>query len=474
MSTSKRIQEDAQAIISDWTNYKEQLLEGLNQKEKELVSPVLENTRREILRSNNMITEDYSTYPSPDGGVGSAQGAGATVTNDFARYDRLFMPLVRRVMPSLLSMELVGNQPLQGPVGMVRTMRVRYSNPEDHNINDGAEDLRAEGSRDRFSRSDRGWRDGQTGVPGSAAFDSVGTDEASGWYLYEKYARIALGDSVEDAQSYLSHPGRSTVALEGNRGQPLSIDVVKQTVEAQSRKLSASWSIEAEQDAEALDGLDLESELISALSDEISRELDREVLAELHSLAGIIESYDYRNADGRYAGEKFSALVIALSELSNQIAMKTRRGGATWMVTTPQMLTVLRNASNGAFTPATQASDISPRESLFAGTLNGSIRVYVDLYNNQPKDYALLGYKGSSELDTGLVYAPYVPLQRSGIVRDPETLDPRVGVMTRYALTSFTNEKESLGNSRHFYARAMFDNLDLGFKDPYINVRVQQ
>jgi len=467
MTKQNRVQEDANSILNDWDNYKTELLEGLNQKESEIVGTVLDNTRKEILRENNMISEaDMGTAASP------YPTTGATVTNDFARYDRLFMPLVRRVMPSLMSMELVGNQPLQGPVGMVRTMRVRYSNPGEGEDDIG--DLRAEGSRDPYSPSNRGWRDGETGVPGSAAFDSVGTDEASGWYLYEKYARIALGDDVTDAEAYLDHPGKSTVALEGNRGQPISIDVVKQTVEAQSRKLSASWSVEAEQDAEALDGLDLESELISALSDEISRELDREVLAELHSLAGIVETYDYRNADGRYAGEKFSALVIALSELSNQIAMKTRRGGATWMVTTPQMLTVLRNASNGAFTPATQAADISPRESLFAGTLNGSIRVYVDLYSNQPKDYCLLGYKGNSELDSGLIYSPYVPLQRSGIVRDPETLDPRVGVMSRYALSSFTDERESLGNSKHFYARAMFDNLDLGFKDPYLNVRVQQ
>lgn len=393
----------------NWEEKKAKLLEGLDGTQRAVTSSVLENTKKEMDRL-------YETA-----------GADNTHTSKFARYDRLFMPLVRRVTPSLLSMDLVGNQPLDGPVGMVRTLRVLY-----------ADDVAA----------------------GAGSTSVTAGDEASGQTVYQKYSLIASGEDYDASDSRTNE--QITNALEAQGGYAMNMEVMKQTVEAKTRKLQAKWTLEGDQDAKALDGLDLESELVSALSDEISRELDRELIDELNNLAGITDSFDFAQADGRYAGEKFTALTVGFSDLSNRIAKATYRGGATWMVCTTNVLTAIRNASNNTFTPATASGDFSPRDTLFVGTFNGNVRVYVDLYASG--DYVLMGYKGSSELDTGFVYSPYVPIMSSGVVRDPTSFDPRISLMTRYAFTKFTDTATSLANSPDFYARATLTNLKLGFK----------
>lgn len=393
----------------NWEQKKEQLLDGLEGTERSITSQVLENTKSHLDHINE--TADSSS----------------TATGNFSRYDRLFMPLVRRITPSLMAMNLVGNQPLDAPVGMVRTMRVMY-----------ADDVAAGG--------------GTTSVTAG--------EEASGQNIYEKYSLIAAGEAYDASDART--PEEIMNALEAQGGYAMNMEVVKQTVEAKTRKLQANWTLEADQDSRALDGLDLESELVSALSDEITRELDRELLGELNNLAGITDSFDMANADGRYAGEKFTALTVGFSDLSNRIAKATYRGGATWMVVTTDVLTALRNASNNTFVPATSSGEFSAKESLFVGTFNGNVAVYLDLYATT--NYVLLGYKGSSELDTGFVYSPYVPIMSSGVVRDPTTFDPQISLMTRYAFTKFTDTATSLANSPDFYARATVSNLKLGFK----------
>lgn len=399
----------------DYNEYRDQLLEGLDGTKRDVVKTVLDNYIKETKKMQGINLNESGT-------------TGSTPTSNFARYDRIFMPLMRRVTPSLLSMDLVGNQPLTGPTGLVRTLRFRYSQ----------EGLDA---------------DGGTGP-------AAGT-EASGWEkVFEKYSQIAVGEAYEADDE--RDRAEQTIAMEGQGGQPMNADVTNYTVTAGTRKLSAVWSLEAEQDSESLDGLDLESELVSALSDEIARELDREMLYELKDLAGTVENFDFANADGRYAGERFTGLSIGFSELSNQISVKTRRGGATWMVVSPRILTAMRHAADASFTPASASQDISPRDSLFAGTFNGNIRVYMDLYADS--DYALLGYKGNSEMDTGFIYCPYVPVMSSGRVVDPTSFDPRMSLMTRYAFAKFTDEDQNLGHSPDFFARTTISNLELGFK----------
>jgi len=175
-------------------------------------------------------------------------------------------------------------------------------------------------------------------------------DEASGVVVYDKYSLIAAGEAytASDARS----DNDILLALESQGGYEMDIEVVKKSIEAKTRKLQAKWTIEGQQDAQALHGIDLEQELVTSLSDEITRELDRELLGDLTNLAGTVKAFDFSLADGRYASEKYTALTIGISDMSNQIAVKTKRGGATWAVISPDVLVALRHANNGAFTPA--------------------------------------------------------------------------------------------------------------------------
>lgn len=406
--------------IKDWADYKESLLEGLNDKQATLLGSLMESAHAENVKTVGKSDENNQF-------IVESTAPGSTVTSNISRYDMMFMPLIRRTMPALLAMDLVGVQPLNGPRGIVRTLRMRYS---------------------------------ETTEEGGNEVVAAGT-EASGQVVYDKYSLLALGGDYDDVDAM--NPFEQTVYLEGDRGKPMDLEVVTQAVDTKSRKLSAAYSLEAADDLNSLDGLDIESELSATLGDEINRELDRELLGELNALAGTVEALDFSVVDGRYAGEKLAALTIGLDNLSAQIAMKTRKSGATWMVVSQRVFTGLKNASNSSFVPANAGSGLQIGSSLFVGTFGGNVKVYVDPYAET--DTILMGYKGSSELDTGFIYAPYIPLQSSGVVRNPETGDFRVLLRTRYGIHKFVDSATSLGDSPNYYARAVVSNLELGFRN---------
>jgi len=412
---------------TNWGEYKDALLEGLNEKQGKMLGKIMENSHKANIEAiseeaNNFVVVAESTAP------------GSTVTSNISRYDMLFMPLIRRAMPALLAMELVGVQPLNGPRGIVRTIRMRYSQTTEDNSTD------------------------------ENVVVAAGT-EASGQVVFDKYSKLVLGGYYEDVDAL--DPFQQTVYLEGNRGKPMDLEVVTQAVETMSRKLSAAYSLEAADDLQALDGLDIETELSQTLGDEIIREIDRELLGELNSLAGTPVAFDFANIDGRYAGEKLAAMNIALDNLSAEIAMRTRKSGATWMVVSQKVFTGLKNAANSTFEPVTRFSaanngELNIGSTLFVGTFGNNVNVFVDPYAET--DYALMGYKGS-ELDTGFFYCPYIGLSSSGVVRNPETGDHRIMLRTRYALQKFTDTATSLGNSADYYARANVADIELGFKN---------
>lgn len=408
--------------FENWGDYKEALLEGLDEKRTRMLGLVMDAAHKENLAvagedQNAIVVESTST--------------GSTVTSNISRYDMLFMPLIRRTMPALVAMELVGVQPLPGPRGIVRTLRKRYSETTD--TNDGP------------------------------AADT----EASGWNLFQKYSKLALGEAdynAADAYDEDTAFGFNTVYLEGNRGKPMDLEVVTDTVETMSRKLSAAYSLESADDLQALDGLDIEAEMSETLGDEIVREIDREIIDALNAMPASAESFDFADVDGRYAGEKLAALTIALDNLSAEIAMRLRKSGATWMMVSQKVFTALKNASNTTFVPVNRMENtqLNIGSSLYVGTFSGNVSVYVDPYAES--NYVTMGYKGS-EIDTGFFYLPYIPLASSGVVRNPETGDHRILMRTRYALKSFTDASKSLGNSADYYARANIANLELGFKN---------
>lgn len=401
----------------NWGDYKDALLEEVGEREKATMGVLFENVHRQLV--DPQLKHNEGNHVLVESG-----DASSTLTGNITRYDTIFMPLARRIQTALIATDLVGVQPLSAPRGIVRTIRKMYA--EDTKLN-GADVTKA-------------------------------GDEADGVNVYENYTKLALGGNYEDIENL--DPFERTQYLESNRGKPMNLEVVTDSVETEGRKVHAAWSLEAQDDLQALDGLSVESEMSITLADELVREQDRELLHELRQLAGAVKAMDFANIDGRYAGEKLAALSIFIDSLSDSIAVRTRQAGANWMVISQSIFTGLKNASNGAFVPA-NGGELQYNTSLFVGTI-GNIRVYVDPYAEA--DSILMGYKGS-EINTGLIYCPYIPIASSGVLTDTDTGDQRILMRTRYGLYKKVDPKNSLGDSSDFYARATIANIEFGFKN---------
>jgi hypothetical protein len=386
-----------QALLeSRWGETKEALLEGLNGSKRTTMGVILENTRRHL-------TENAT--------------AGATQAGNVATLNRVILPVIRRVMPTVIANEIVGVQPMTGPVAQIHTLRVRYA--------------------DTVSAT-------------TAADGATAGDEALSPF------RIATAYSGNASTSKASN----TATLEGVPGNRINVQILKQVVEAKTRKLSARWTFEAAQDAQAMHGLDVEAEIMAALAQEITVEIDQEILGSLRSLAANEFTFNQATVSGTatFVGDEHAALAVLINRAANLIAQRTRRGAGNWAVVSPQTLTVLQSATTSAFARTTEGTFEAPTNTKFVGTLNGAMRIYVDTYASDTTP-VLVGYKGSSEADAAAFYCPYVPLMSSGVVLDPATFEPVVGFMTRYGYVELTNTASSLGNAGDYLAEIAVSNL---------------
>jgi len=386
-----------QALLeSRWGETKEALLEGLQGSKRTTMGVILENTRRHL-------TENAS--------------AGATQAGNVATLNRVILPVIRRVMPTVIANEIVGVQPMTGPVAQIHTLRVRYA--------------------DTVSAT-------------TTADGATAGDEALSPF------RIATAYSGNSATS----KANSTATLEGVPGNRINVQILKQVVEAKTRKLSARWTFEAAQDAQAMHGLDVEAEIMAALAQEITVEIDQEILASLRSLSATEFTFNQATVSGTatFVGDEHAALAVLINRAANLIAQRTRRGAGNWAVVSPQALTVLQSATTSAFARTTEGTFEAPTNTKFVGTLNGAMRIYVDTYASDTTP-VLVGYKGSSEADAAAFYCPYVPLMSSGVVLDPATFEPVVGFMTRYGYVELTNTASSLGNAGDYLAEIAVSNL---------------
>ena len=391
-------------LESRWGETKEALLEGLKGTRRSTMGVILENTKKQLLAESS---------------------AGTTTAGNIATLNRVILPVIRRVMPTVIANELVGVQPMTGPVGQIHTLRVRYAN----NLTDN-----------------------------SAAATSVvaGEEALSPFKIAQAYSRTTLSE----ANSAGGYTARDTAVLEGNGGKQISVQILRQAVEAKSRKLQARWTFEAAQDAQSQHGIDVEAEIMAALAQEITAEIDQEILLSLRSLAATEFTFNQATVSGTatFVGDEHAALAVLINRVANLIAQRTRRGAGNWAVVSSESLTILQSATTSAFARTTEGTFEAPTNTKFAGTLNGSMRVFVDSY--APTGTAVLvGYKGSSETDAAAFYCPYIPLMSSGVVLDPSTFEPVVSFMTRYGYIELTNTASSFGNAADYVGEIAVQNV---------------
>jgi len=255
-----------------------------------------------------------------------------------------------------------------------------------------------------------------------------------------------------------------------DRGSSLAIPEIElelksEPIVAKTRKLKAIWTPELAQDLNAYHSVDAEAELTQMLSEYISLEIDLEILEMLQQNAFTTEywsakvGYEWNGAgfsvdsDSVQAGAYqkntwFQTLGIKLQKVSNKIHQLTMRGGANFVVVSPNVATILESMNGFSANPGKDALTFS------AGVTNiGSISNRYDVYKNpyMTENVILMGFKGSNFFETGAVYAPYVPLIMTPLVYDPTNFTPRRGVMTRYAKKIVRPE---------FYGKVIVDGLN--------------
>jgi hypothetical protein len=378
---------------------------------------------------------------------GSVTSGDRYATGD-SRLPKILIPMVRRTFPELITNEIVGVQPMSGPVGLAFALRYRYE-AEALGYNDGKRD----GSIPNGGQ--------YTGTDGINRSNTVGTGanakELGYQYLDTRFTGTSatslsgLGGAGTEFQMLDEDKGVAAILsqfeLTGNIPQVV-VEFSKTAVEAGTRRLAARWSVELEQDLKNMNGLDIDNELTNAMSYELQAEIDREMVMRMVQVcltAGSGNGYSFwyaQSADARWLGERNRDFYSKVIVESNRIAIRNRRGSANFIIATPRVCAILEMLPEFQWMPVNGNVNTQPTGVAKVGNLGGRFTVYRDTRTDaqyldgrrqNALEYALLGYKGSEYYDTGIVYCPYIPVMIQRTI-GPNDFSPRVGLMTRYGV----------------------------------------
>jgi hypothetical protein len=280
---------------------------------------------------------------------------------------------------------------------------------------------------------------------------SVGANSLDG---YSGLTTTIAGSSTVNANFTANYRVYKNLEFEDKIGE-VSFDLQSVTVSVTERKLRAQWSPEMAQDVAAFHNIDAEAELTALLSEQVAAEIDREILRDLRKGAAWNLRWDYNgwkrlgtNAVPYTQKDWNQTLITAINQISAQIHKSTLRGGANWIVVSSEISAIFDDLEYFHVSNAAPEQDQYNMGIERVGTLAGRYQVYRDPYF--PPNQVLMGHKGTSLLDTGYIYAPYVPLQLTPTMYNPFNFTPIKGIMTRYA--------KKMVNNR-FYGRITVDGV---------------
>ena len=473
-------QDRASALLEKWDpilSYESKNVNAIEDEQSRLNTAILlENQERWCLSEANMAGNGGVFGPSLAGAPG--QGGAVPGGSDFyaggdARLPKVLIPMIRRTFPELITNEIVGVQPMSGPVGLVFALRYKYENVPlggGRNCSDSDKEYNAEGTYNTNSC--------ETSAHGSAtpnwARGKSGTGPELGYnYLNTAYTGASsaglsgLGGVGVTGTDFDMLPEDAGVAqilqnFEFTSNIPqVVISFEKTAVEAGTRRLAAHWSVELEQDLKNMNGIDIDNEITNAMSYEIQAEIDREMIMRMAQAAlnaGPSQGYSIWNAasaDGRWLGERNRDLYAKIVVEANRIAVRNRRGAANFIIATPRVCAILEMLPEFKIMPMNSTVGTGSTGVAKVGNLGGRFTVYRDTRTDaqylgggrkyddtkfgparrrsKPLEYCLLGYKGAEYYDTGIVYAPYIPVMVQRTI-GPNDFAPRVGIMTRYGV----------------------------------------
>ena len=273
---------------------------------------------------------------------------------------------------------------------------------------------------------------------------------------YSGLTTTVSGDTGINTQFSATYRVYEELEFEDKIGE-VSFDLESVTVSVTERKLRAQWSPELAQDVSAFHNIDAEAELTALLSEQVAAEIDREILRDLRKGAAWTLRWDYNgwkrgtaaNPLTQYTQKDWNqTLITAINQISAQIHKSTLRGGANWIVVSSEISAIFDDLEYFHVSNASPEQDQYNMGIERVGTLAGRYQVYRDPYF--PPNQVLIGHKGTSLLDTGYIYAPYVPLQLTPTMYNPFNFTPIKGIMTRYA--------KKMVNNR-FYGRITVDGV---------------
>jgi hypothetical protein len=391
----------------------------------------------------------YGSSPVNAGATGGRFGNTDSYAAGDARLPKILIPMIRRTFPELISNEIVGVQPMSGPVGLAFALRYKYANTA---LGAGGADGNPVYGNDRkhpYADVSYGSGTANANEIGYQHLDTRYTGASSG----------ALSGNTDAGWSFAAQDQGVAEILknfEVNSSIPtVEVSFEKTAVEAGTRRLGARWSVELEQDLKNMNGIDIDAEITNAMAYEIQAEIDREMIIRMIQTAlngGQGAGYSIWSpisADGRWLVERNRDFYQRLIVEANRIAVRNRRGAANFVVATPRVCAILEMLPEFQWAPVQGSVNTQPVGVAKVGNLGGRFNVYRDTrtevqntsqYGDQgygsPRagvEYALLGYKGPEFYDTGIIYCPYIPVMVQRTI-GPNDFAPRVGLLTRYGV----------------------------------------
>lgn len=326
----------------------------------------------------------------------------------------VLIKMAKRLPPMLISMEFFGVQPLHTPDGLVFAMRSRYGTQT------GAEAL--------FNEA-------------NSAFSGAGTQAGTVAGLPSGYIGTGVPSADPSAGTGMTTAAAETLGSTTPWAQ-MAVSIEKTTVSAKARGLFADYTHELRQDMQAVHGQDVDSILSEMLVTEIQAEMNREfirtmLIAAKYGAAGATKAglYDVTvDTDGRWMMERWKGLLFQIELDANAIAIDTRRGKGNRLLVSPNVASALAMAGVLEYNPNLATSvKVDPTASTFAGVLANGMRVHIDPYAD--REFYCVAYKGANEMDAGIFYSPYTPLEMYRTVGE-DNFNPRMGFKTRYAISA--------------------------------------
>jgi hypothetical protein len=416
---------------------------------------LLENQEKWCFEASNVAGGTPGVFSNNSinaGGFGNqfpSQNDAAYAPND-SRLPKILIPMIRRTFPELITNEIVGVQPMSGPVGLAFALRYKYESD--------ALGYNTTGNLDASATTNLN----------NPQLQSDG-DELGYQYLDTRYTGTSSGQLSGNA-SYFPMVDQDTGVAQllanfelTSKIPQIVVSFEKTAVEAGTRRLAARWSVELEQDLKNMNGIDIDTELTNAMSYELQAEIDREMIIRMIQTAlngGFGRGFSVwspASADGRWLVERNRDFYQRLIVEANRIAVRNRRGSANFIVATPRVCAILEMLPEFQWVPVQGNVNTQPVGVAKVGSLGGRFNVYRDTrteaqfelgqggnysgsgtyaasqYRTQRLEYALLGYKGPEFYDTGIIYCPYIPVMVQRTI-GPNDFAPRVGLLTRYGV----------------------------------------